>query len=107
MAAPAARERANSDGRGGRGPAGSAASVAGVANDEGAFPAPRRRRVPPVPRGAASRPAGSLTLLGHSLLGRPSAGSSSGGPGGGASRGSDTGRCGRNAALETEAASPT
>lgn len=85
MAAPAARERANSDGRGGRGPAGSAAGVGAVANDEGAFPAPLRRRVSPTPLGGASRPAGSLTLLRHGLLGRLSAGSSSGGPGGGAS----------------------
>lgn len=107
MAARAARERANSDGRGGRGPAGSAAGVGAVANDEGAFPAPRRRRVPPASLGGASRPAGSLTLLGHGLLGRLSAGSSSGGPGGGASRGSGTGRCGRNAALETEAVPPS
>lgn len=108
MAAPAARERANSDGRGGRGAAGSAAGVGAVANDEGAFTAPRRRRILPNPLGGASRRARSLTLLRHGLLGRLSAVASSGGPGGRRSeRGSGTGRCGRNAALETEAASPT
>lgn len=56
MAAPAARERANSDGRGGRGPAGSAAGVGAVANDEGGFPAPRHCRVPFASLGGASRP---------------------------------------------------
>lgn len=56
MAAPAARERANSDGRGGRGPAGSAAGVGAVANEEGGFPAPRHCRVPFASLGGASRP---------------------------------------------------
>lgn len=101
-ARPAAPASTNRNARGGRG---SAESVAAVANDEGAYCALRRlpRSFPPSGGGGRREP----YLWRTWRRGRWNARTRSARGCGGAGRVSGTGRCGRNTALETEAASPT